>query len=144
MTYRLNELQFTLPSDEVQDASINILKFAALGTSLIVSRSLLGDGETLQSNFEEQLAKLEKQVQDLRYQPAKALRVGAAQDIDAIEVHNQFSKGAERIHQYQLALVIPGTRQMLALSYVKAQPLGDAESAHWATIKSTLQLNPKP
>ncbi|WP_115768042.1 DcrB-related protein, partial [Escherichia coli] len=76
----LNEFEFTLPSDEVQDASINILKFAALGTSLIVSRSLLGDGETLQSNFEEQLGKLEKQVQDLRYQPAKALRVGAAQD----------------------------------------------------------------
>jgi hypothetical protein len=129
MTYQLNELQFTLPSDEVQDASINILKFAALGTSLIVSRSLLGEGETLQCNFEEQ--------------PAQALRVGAAQDIDAIEVHNQFSKGTERIYQYQLALVIPGTRQMLALSYVKAQPLGDAERAHWATIKSTLLLNPK-
>lgn len=144
MTYRLNELQFTLPSDEVQDASINILKFAALGTSLIVSRSLLGEGETLQSNFEEQLTKLEKQVQDLRYQPAQAVRVGASQNIDAIEVHNQFSKGTEHIHQYQLALVIPGTRQMLALSYVKAQPLGDAENAHWATIKSTLLLNPKP
>lgn len=144
MTYRLNELQFTLPSDEVQDASINILKFGALGTSLIVSRSLLGEGETLQSNFEEQLTKLEKQVQDLRYQPAQAVRVGASQNIDAIEVHNQFSKGTEHIHQYQLALVIPGTRQMLALSYVKAQPLGDAENAHWATIKSTLLLNPKP
>lgn len=116
MTYRLNELQFTLPSDEVQDASINILKFAALGTSLIVSRSLLGESETLQSNFEEQLAKLEKQVQDLRYQPAQTVRVGAAQDVDAIEVHNQFSKGSERIYQYQLALLVPGTRQMLALS----------------------------
>ena len=144
MTYQLNELQLTLPSDEVQDASINILKFAALGTSLIISRSLLGDGETLQSNFEEQLAKLEKQVQDLRYQPAHAVRVGAAQDIDAIEVHNQFSKGSERIYQYQLALLIPGTRQMLAVSYVKAQPLGDAENAHWVTIKNTLLLNAKP
>ncbi|AOE82078.1 DcrB-related protein [Pseudomonas lurida] len=144
MTYRLNELQFTLPSDDVQDASINILKFAALGTSLIVSRSLLGDGETLQSNFDGQLAKLEKQVQDLRYQPAQVVRVGAAQDVDAIEVHNQFSKGAERIYQYQLALVVPGTQQMLALSYVKAQPLGDAENVHWATIKNTLLLNPKP
>ena len=84
MTYRLNELQFTLPSDDVQDASINILKFAALGTSLIVSRSLLGDGETLQSNFDGQLAKLEKQVQDLRYQPAQVVRVVAAQDVDVI------------------------------------------------------------
>ena len=70
--------------------------------------------------------------------------MGAAQDIDAIEVHNQFSKGSERIYQYQLALLIPGTRQMLALSYVKAQPLGQAENAHWVTIKNTLLLNAKP
>ena len=74
MTYRLNEFEFTLPSDEVQDASINILKFAALGTSLIVSRSLLGDGETLQSNFEEQLAKLEKQIHKHRTRLGKRLR----------------------------------------------------------------------
>lgn len=144
MTYRLNELQFTLPSEEVQDSSINILKFSALGTSLIVSRSLLGDSETLQSNFEDQLAKLEKQVQDLRYQPAQAVSVGAAQEVDAIEVHNQFSKGTDRIYQYQLALLIPGTRQMLALSYVKAQPMSDIENAHWATIKNTLLLNQQP
>ncbi|PNB77245.1 DUF1795 domain-containing protein, partial [Pseudomonas sp. FW305-BF6] len=38
----------------------------------------------------------------------------------------------------QLALVLPGTRKMLALSYVKAEKLGDAEAAHWATIKSSL------
>lgn len=144
MTYQLNELQFTLPSEDFQDASINILKFADLGTSLIVSRSLLEPGESLQENFATQLAKLEKQVQELRYQPAQTVRVGAAQEVEAIEVHNQFSKGSERIYQYQLALVIPNTRQILALSYVKAQPLGDTENAHWATIKNTLLLAPKP
>ena len=42
--------------------------------------------------------------------------------------------------QFQLALVLPGTRQMLAMSYVKAQKLGDAEAAHWAQIKNTLVL----
>ncbi|POA34944.1 MULTISPECIES: DcrB-related protein [Pseudomonas] len=138
MTYRINEFQFQLPESELLDASINILKFAELGTSLIVSRSLLADGETLQSNFDDQLKRLEKQVQDLRFQPGVAVRLGANQDVEGIELRSQFNKGNDKVFQYQLALVLPGTRKMLALSYVKAEKLGDAEAAHWATIKNSL------
>ena len=46
-----------------------------------------------------------------------------------------------RPYQYQLALVLPGTRKMLALSYVKAQPLGDAEAEHWTRIKVSLTFD---
>ncbi|GLH50412.1 DUF1795 domain-containing protein [Pseudomonas sp. B2021] len=144
MNYLINEAQFTLPDVEVQDTSINILKFAKLGTTLVVSRSPLADGESLQSNFEGQLKKLEQQVQDLRYSPAQAVKVGPAQDIDAFEVQNHFSKGSDNIYQYQLAMQIPGTRRLIALSYVKAQPLGSAEAAHWATLKSTLNFLATP
>ncbi|WP_416421571.1 DcrB-related protein [Pseudomonas sp. App30] len=142
MTYRTEQLQFQLPDADVQDASINILKFPALGTSLIISRSLLADGETLQSNFEGQLKRMEQQIQDLRFQPPAAVQVGRAHDVPAFELRSQFSKGAEKVFQYQLALVVPGTRQMLALSYVKPQPLGEAEAAHWQAIKQTLALQP--
>jgi hypothetical protein len=138
MTYRINELQFQLPDSPLHDASINILKFPDLATSLIISRSLLADGETLHSNFDEQLKRLEKQVQDLRFQPVQNVRVGADSAVDAIELRSQFSKGAENVYQYQLAFVQPDTRKMIALSYVKAQPLGEAEAAHWATLKQTL------
>ncbi len=142
MTYRTQELQFQLPDAETQDASINILKFPALGTSLIISRSVLAEGETLQSNFEGQLQRMQQQIQDLRFQAPMAVQVGQAGDVPAFELQSQFSKGAEKVFQYQLALVLPGTRQMLALSYVKPQPLGDAEAAHWAAIKQTLVLQP--
>lgn len=141
MSYRLNEFQFALPPSELLDASINILKFPELGTSLIVSRSLLAEGETLQGSFDSQLKKLEQQVQELRYQPGVAVRVGTAQEVDALELLSQFNKGNERVFQYQLALVLPGTRKMLALSYVKAQPLGDADAAHWASIKGSLNFD---
>ncbi|MBK5537983.1 DUF1795 domain-containing protein [Pseudomonas sp. TH05] len=141
MSYRLNEFQFALPPSELLDASINILKFPELGTSLIVSRSLLAEGETLQGSFDSQLKKLEQQVQELRYQPGVAVRVGTAQEVDALELRSQFNKGNERVFQYQLALVLPGTRKMLALSYVKAQPLGDADAAHWASIKGSLNFD---
>ena len=141
MTYRINEFQFQLPTTELLDATINILKFPELGTSLIISRSMLTEGETLHSNFDDQLKRLEKQVQDLRCQPGIDLRLGAAQEVDAIELRSQFNKGNDKVFQYQLALVIPGTRKMLALSYVKAQALGDAEAAHWALIKSSLSFD---
>ncbi|WMN17692.1 DcrB-related protein [Pseudomonas piscis] len=140
MTYRLNELQFQPPAGELQDASINILKFPALGTSLIVSRSLLAADETLKSNLASQLQRLEQQVQELRVQEPQPVLVGPAKDIQAMELRSQFTKGKERVFQYQLALVLPGTRQMLAMSYVKAQKLGDAEAAHWQQIKNTLVL----
>lgn len=141
MSYRLNEFQFALPPSELLDASINILKFPELGTSLIVSRSLLAEGETLQGSFDSQLKKLEQQVQELRYQPGVAVRVGTAQEVDALELRSQFNKGNERVFQYQLALVLPGTRKMLALSYVKAQPLSDADAEHWASIKGSLNFD---
>jgi hypothetical protein len=44
------------------------------------------------------------------------------------------------VYQYQLVLVMPGTRNVLALSYVKPQPLGDAQAAHWEQIKHSLRL----
>lgn len=141
MTYRINEFQFQLPASELQDATINILKLPALGTSLIVSRSLLAEGETLHSNFDDQLKRLEKQVQELRCLPSVPVRLGAAQEVEGIELRSQFSKGNDKVFQYQLALVLPGTRKMLALSYVKADKLGDAEAAHWATIKNSLSFD---
>lgn len=140
MSYRLNEFRFALPDPTVQDSTINILRFEALGTSLIVSRSLLAEGETLQSNFDGQLQRLQQQVKDLNFQPAQAVRVGAT-GIDAIELSSQFSKGQEKVYQYQLAFVLPGTRRMFALSYVKPQPLGEAEAGHWLAIKQSLDFD---
>lgn len=141
MTYRINELSFALPDDQLQDATINILKFGELGTSLIVSRSLLAEGETLHSNFATQLERLGQQVQELRHEPVQTVQVGQQQEVEAIELRSEFSKGNERVYQFQLAVVLPGTRRMLALSYVKAQPLGAAEVAQWAGIKQSLNFD---
>lgn len=139
--YQLNECRFNLPHADVQDASINILKFAELGTSLIVSRSVLEEGETLRSNFDGQLKRLGQQVEAFRFQLAESGGVGAEQDVEALEIQSQFSRGADQVFQYQLAFLRPGTRQMLALSYVKPQPLSDADAVHWAAIKTSLRLS---
>jgi len=141
MTYRINEFEFALPDAELQDSSINILKFPTLDTTLIISRSFLADDETLHSNFDAQLKRLEQQVSNLRYQPVQRVRVGTKYEVEALELRSQFSKAADEVYQFQLALVLPSTRKMLALSYVKAQALGAAEAEHWSRIKLSLTFD---
>lgn len=141
MNYRLNEFRFDLPTDQVRDTSINILRFETLGTSLVVSRSLLNEGETLQSNFDDQIQRLRQQVLDLRLQPPRQVKLGADGKLEGIELQSQFTKGKEKVYQYQLALLLPGSRKMLALSYVKPQPLGEEEAAHWAALKQSLDFD---
>jgi hypothetical protein len=141
LPYQINECRFDLPHPDVQDASINILKFAEPGTSLIVSRSLLEPSDTLRSSVDGQLKRLEQQVQELRCEPLFEVLVGAGQDIAALEFHSQFSKGADNVFQYQLAMLVPGTRQLLALSYVKASLLDETDALHWAAIKASLRMS---
>ncbi|OCT22437.1 DcrB-related protein [Pseudomonas putida] len=141
MNYRLNEFRFDLPTDQVRDTSINILRFETLGTSLVVSRSLLNEGETLQSNFDDQIQRLRQQVLDLRLHTPQPVKLGADGQLEGIELQSQFTKGKEKVYQYQLALLLPGSRKMLALSYVKPQPLGEEEAAHWAALKQSLDFD---
>lgn len=142
MSYQIQEARFELPHSPVLDASINILKFPELGTSLIISRSTIGQDETLQSNFEAQLKKLQQQVLELRFHTPARTRLGAQGEIEAIELQSQFSKGGEQVFQYQLAFLKPGTRQMMAFSYVKPQPLGADDAAYWTALKQSFVFTP--
>ncbi|MBP8170780.1 MAG: DUF1795 domain-containing protein [Pseudomonas sp.] len=141
MSYRTQELQLQLPGTDVQDSSINILRFAELGTSLVITRGMLSPGETLREHFQSQISKLEKQVKELRCSEVVDVLVGPAGNIPAVELRNQFSKGSEKVYQYQLGVSLPGGKHLLALSYVKAKPLGEQEAAHWAQIKYSLVLS---
>ncbi|MET1079254.1 MAG: DcrB-related protein [Pseudomonas sp.] len=142
MSYRTQELQLQLPSSSVQDGTINILRFAELGTSLVITRGQLDSGETLHSHFQAQIGKLEKQVKELRASPVTAIQVGPQQSLEAVELQSQFSRGNERVYQYQLGILLADGHRLLALSYVKPQPLGEAEARHWAQIKHSLMLPP--
>ena len=140
MSYTTQELSLQLPGQDLQDSTINILRLNDLGTSLVITRGALGDGETLRSHFEAQVAKLAKQVKDLRSSALQDVQVGPAQAIVGVELRSQFSKGPEQVYQFQLGVLLADGRRLLALSYVKPTPLDDADAAHWAQIKHTLQF----
>ena len=141
MQYTINEATLNLPDSTMLDATINILRYAKLGTSLVISRALMAENETLEANFEAQVKRLEKQVQELKFQTREQITIGPKGNIPAIEAKNQFTRNKdEKSYQFQLACIIPGSKFMLALTYGKPTPLGAAEAMHWNEIKKSLSF----
>ncbi|PIT13345.1 DcrB-related protein [Snodgrassella alvi] len=140
MHYNTNDTQFEIPSTNLQDSTLNILKFKDLGTSLVMSRSQLAEEETLESSLDDQLKRLENSVKGLKFEQKNKISFGKNQDIEAFELRNQFIKGTEKVYQYQLVCLIPDTRTMFAMSYVKNTELGEQELAHWQQIKQNFEF----
>jgi hypothetical protein len=137
MPYTINEATFNLPDSEMIDSSINIVRFPKLGTSLIIARSLMNEGETLETNFDNQIDKLKGQLSELRYQPKQATKLGGGKGIDAFQISNQFKREKDHFYQFQLAFVVPDTLEVVSLTYVKNIPLAEAELKHWEQIKAS-------
>ncbi len=137
MLYITNDTQIEIPSEDIQDTTLNILKFKDLNTSLIISRSKIGETETLESSLDDQLKRLENSVKGLKFQQKNKINFGKEQDIEAFELRNQFTKGSEKVYQFQLVCLIPNTRNMIALSYVKSTEFGEKELEHWQMIKQS-------
>lgn len=140
MQYQTNDTKFQIPDPNIKDVTLNIIKFKDLGTSLVLSRSELDEEETLESSLDDQLKRLEKSVKGLKFHQKSKTRFGKNQDIEAFELSNQFIKGTEKVYQYQLVCLIPGTRTMFAMSYVKNTNLGEEELAHWKIIKQSFEF----
>ena len=129
-----------LPSNAYFDGSINILRFDKLNTSLVITRGKLHEGETLEKNFESQIKKLEAQMKEVRFQGRSNVQIGKKSDVPAIEVRTQYKEGNNRVYQLQLVWELSGGRVM-AMSYIKASPLGEAETQHWELIKAGIDLS---
>lgn len=142
MSYQINEGSLSLPGDAYFDGTINILRFEKLGTSLVVTRGKLQEGETLEKNFDNQIRKLEAQMKEVRFQRRSNVNVGKNSDTPAIEVRSQYKDGNHRVYQFQLVWAMPG-EQVMALSYVKPSPLGELESQHWEEIKAGIDISKK-
>jgi hypothetical protein len=102
MPYTINEATFNLPDSEMIDSSINIVRFPKLGTSLIIARSLMNEGETLETNFDNQIDKLKGQLSELRYQPKQATKLGGGKGIDAFQISNQFKREKDHFINFSL------------------------------------------
>lgn len=138
-SYFINEATLTLPGAVVQDSTINIIRLARPEAALIISRGTMNEGEELGSLMDQQLEKLNSQVKELHYTTRYPVSLGP-EEVEAFEVQNRFIRGNERVHQYQAAFVLPGTRIMMALTYARSAPFTKEDDVQWATIKKQLVI----
>jgi hypothetical protein len=139
MDYRTNELSLSLTASHI-DHTINVLKFSELASTLVISRGMMEEGKTLEASFNAQMEKLSRTAPEFKLLSRNVVRFGKANDIDAIETCNQFMQGKDRIHQYQLACVLPNSNTMLALTYTKASALDERDAEHWMSIKASVEF----
>jgi len=153
MHYAAYDMSVSLPEVPVEDLSMNILKFPALGTTLVITRGIIAKGLTLAQSFDAQIKKLQQQSQNFQSRDRRELSIGANGEIAAVEIENQLLRGQETIWQYQVACQLPDTGtstapeaagKMLALSYVKNAPLDEQDRQHWEAIKASLCLSELP
>ncbi len=137
--YFINEATLTLPGAVVQDTTINIIRLAGPEAALIISRGAMSEGDELGSLIDQQLEKLSSQVKELHYTNRYSVRLGP-DEVEGFEVKNQFIRGNERVHQYQAAFVLPGTRIMMALTYAKSAPFTQEDDEQWGCIKKQLVI----
>lgn len=137
--YFINEATLTLPAAVVQDSTINIIRLSRPEAALIISRGAMSEGDELGPLIDQQLAKLNSQVKELQYTTRYPVRLGP-DEAEGFEVKNQFIRGNERVHQYQAAFVLPGTRIMMALTYAKSAPFTQEDEEQWARIKKHLVI----
>lgn len=140
MIYHTNDLRLPLPGTPFSDQTLNILKFPDLGSTLVITRGVIADGHTLESTFAAQLTALAQTAPGFQEEGRTNTRIGQSSGIDAIESRSQFMQGEVRIHQYQLACLMPAAGAMLALTYARTNPLEQRDADYWALIKQSIEL----
>jgi hypothetical protein len=129
MNYQINEGSFALPP-ESQDRSVNmlVLNFGPGGLTLVVSRDVAPDGETLDAMLRRQLRTLGSQVKNFKQQEPVAVEVGAAR-LPGLQVSTSFKQNNATVHQLQ-TMVALANKAVLVFTLTCASPLTQAQAAY--------------
>jgi len=140
--YLTHDLILNLGEETPEDLTLNMLRFRARDTTLVIARNSVGNGKTLDDAIEDQLRILRKKSKDMTITPTKIARLGTdEQPIDAREAAIEFRVGDKLHFQLQAGCLIPGQQRLLVLNYSKSGPLSSADIAHWRAIKQKLRFH---
>lgn len=137
--YLTQDLVLELGDETPEDTTMNMLAFSSRGTRLVIARSPLPAGQTLESVYKQQLAQLHERLGAIISEPVP-VSVGIGNAIAALEISLQFKRGEVISYQRQLAYLHPQHTRFVAVSYCKEAPLQADDLAHWAQIKAGLRL----
>ncbi|WP_339483647.1 DcrB-related protein [Pseudomonas sp. RL_5y_Pfl2_73] len=139
--YLTHDVTLDFADETPEDSTLNVLRFQARNTTLVIARSPVGKHQTLDEALTAQLDQLRNKTQALSITPAQITHLGHQQQVEGREMAVQFMTGDKPNFQLQAACLIPGQHRMLVLNYSKQGPLSDGDITHWRAIKQTLRFS---
>ncbi|TKK00590.1 DUF1795 domain-containing protein [Pseudomonas fluorescens] len=138
--YLTHDVILDFADETPEDSTLNVLRFQARNTTLVIARSPVGKHQTLDEALTAQLDQLRNKTQ-LTITPAQITHLGHQQQVEGREMAVQFMTGDKPNFRLQVACLIPGQHRMLVLNYSKQGPLSDGDITHWRAIKQTLRFS---
>lgn len=138
--YLTHDVILDFADETPEDSTLNVLRFQARNTTLVIAHSPVGKHQTLDEALTAQLDQLRNKTQ-LTITPAQITHLGHQQQVEGREMAVQFMTGDKPNFQLQVACLIPGQHRMLVLNYSKQGPLSDGDITHWRAIKQTLRFS---
>lgn len=138
--YLTQDLVLELGDETPEDTTMNMLTFRQRGTTLVIARSPLAAGQTLEALYLQQLAQLRERLGAIISEP-QPVSAGVDRGIHGLEVSLQFKRGEVVSYQRQLAYAPSGQARFVVVSYSKETPLEAVDLAHWEALKAGLRLN---
>lgn len=140
--YLTHDLILDLGEELPEDLTLNMLRFRARDTTLVMARSPVANDKTLDDAVEVQLRILREKSKAIIITPAKNAHLGADDHpVEAREMAIEFLVGARTHFQLQVACLIPSQHRLLVLNYSKPGPLSTDDIKHWRAIKQKLRFN---
>ncbi|MBL4980926.1 DcrB-related protein [Pseudomonas fluorescens] len=139
--YLTHDVILNFADETPEDSTLNVLRFQARNTTLVIARSPVGKHQPLDEALTAQLDQLRNKTQALSITPAQITHLGHQQQVEGREMAVQFMTGDKPNFQLQVACLIPGQHRMLVLNYSKQGPLSDGDISHWRAIKQTLRFS---
>lgn len=140
--YLTHDLILDLDEELPEDLTLNMLRFRARDTTLVMARSPVANDKTLDEAIDDQLRMLRKKSKAITITPTKIARFGGdEQQVEAREMAIEFMFGDKPTFQLQAACLIPGRHRLLVLNYSKPAPLNSDDIEHWRAIKQKLRFN---
>lgn len=127
MNYTIHEGTFALP-DAAADRTVNmlLLNIGPGGLSLVVSRDVLRDGETVDGFIERQWTTASRQVKDLVEVARRTVAVGVKQ-LPGVQIDSTMQQQGRTFHQSQTIFRIDDAGRMMVMTTTCASPLTDEQ-----------------
>ena len=139
--YLTHDLILNLGEEAPEDLTLNMLRFRARDTTLVMARSPVANDKTLDQAIYDQLRMLRKKSGAMTITPTKIARLGGGEhSVEAREMAIEFKVGDTPNFQLQAACMIPGQHRLLVINYSKPSPLSSDDIEHWRAIKQELRF----